>query len=44
MRALTIAFALGALVCGLTAAFYWHRSSLVEAIPSADPVVAEVRN
>jgi hypothetical protein len=46
MRALAINFAVAALVCGLTAAHYWGRSSIVERRLDSDfePVVEELRN
>jgi hypothetical protein len=46
MRALAINFGVAALVCGLTAAHYWYRSSIVETRLDSDfePVVEELRN
>jgi hypothetical protein len=41
-----VTFAIGALVCGLIAASYWYRSSVVETKLDSDfePVVEELRN
>jgi hypothetical protein len=46
MRALAIIFAVAALACGLTAAHYWYRSSIVEIRLDSDfePVVEELHN
>jgi hypothetical protein len=46
MRALAIIFAVAALGCGLTAAHYWYRSSIVETRLDSDfePVVEELHN
>jgi hypothetical protein len=46
MRALAIIFAVAALTCGLTAAHYWYRSSIVEIRLDSDfePVVEELHN
>ena len=46
MRALAIIFAAAALACGLTAAHYWYRSSIVEIRLDSDfePVVEELHN
>jgi hypothetical protein len=43
MRTLAIIFAVAALACGLTAAHYWYRSSIVEIRLDSDfePVVEE---
>jgi hypothetical protein len=46
MRALAIIFAVAALACGLTAAHYWYRSSIVEIRLDSgfEPVVEELHN
>jgi hypothetical protein len=46
MKILAIIFAVAALVCGLPAAHYWYRSSIVEIRLESDfePVVEELRN